>query len=68
MPLPEIVRVPLDPTVAEAVRATAHAELRDPPRQTAWLVAEALRARGVLPSEVKTVDSGDDDPPAPQTA
>ena len=54
MPLPEIVRVPLDPVIAEAVRATAHAELRDPPRQAAWLVAEALRARRVLLSETKT--------------
>jgi hypothetical protein len=51
MPLPEIVRVPLPPTVAEAVRALAHAELRDPPRQAAWLVAEALRQRGALPPE-----------------
>jgi hypothetical protein len=48
MPLPEIVRVPLTPAVAEAVRALAYAELRDAPRQAAWLVTEALRQRGVL--------------------
>jgi len=63
VPLPEIVRVPLDPVVAEAVRATAHAELRDPPRQAAWLVAEALRARDALP-EVKTITT----PPETATA
>ncbi len=51
MPLPEIVRVPLPPAVAEAVRVLAYTELRDPPRQAAWLVAEALRARGALPAE-----------------
>jgi hypothetical protein len=51
MPLPEIVRVPLPPAVAAAVRSLAYTELRDPPRQAAWLVAEALRARGALPPE-----------------
>jgi hypothetical protein len=56
VPLPEVVRVPLSPAVAEAVRVLAYAELRDPPRQAAWLVAEALRARGALPVEVKTAD------------
>jgi hypothetical protein len=54
VPLPEVVRVPLSPPVAEAVRAAAHAELRDAPRQAAWLVAEALITRGALPREVKT--------------
>jgi hypothetical protein len=66
MPLPEIIRVPLPPAVAEAVRAAAYAELRDPPHQAAWLVAEALRQRGLLappqPAAVaSTVASSGDD-------
>jgi hypothetical protein len=63
VPLPEVVRVPLAPAVAEAVRALAHAELRDPPRQAAWLVTEALRQRGALPAG--SYGGGEPDPPRP---
>ena len=46
--------VELPPDAAEAVRAAARRELRQPRAQVVVLVRDALRARGLLPAE--TID------------
>jgi hypothetical protein len=59
------VNVPLRPETADALRALARQELRDPRLQAQWLLEDGLRKAGVL---VLAGAGGDDDPPSPRAA
>jgi hypothetical protein len=49
------VNVPLRPETADALRALARQELRDPRLQAQWLLEDGLRQAGVLTApETKT--------------
>jgi hypothetical protein len=67
MAAPQTIRVALPPEVAAALRTLARREYRDPHGQAAYLLAEGLRRRGVLPraqppspSQPRVVAGGDD--------
>jgi len=55
--------VVLPDPAGEALTALADREWRRPGEQAGYLITEALRARGVLPGEVKA-----NEPPAPRPA